>query len=84
MSSKDQPSPQPKVVPSKDTSTKGKEKGGKKMGGKGDKEKDAKSTSRPPSQHFDLSKPNWLLRVVSDASSAVSVHSHSDRVFAPV
>ena len=74
VSSKDhQSSPQPKSVPSKDTGTKSKDKIGKKAGGKADKEKDVKLSSRPPSQHFDLSKPNWLLRVVSDATSAVSV-----------
>ena len=51
-------------------SNKGKEKdkGGK--GGKGSKEKE-KGGSRPPSQQFDFTKPNWTLRIVSDASAAV-------------
>ena len=66
-------SPQPKAAPSKDTTTKNKDKGGKKAGGKGDKDKDTKASSRPPSQHFDTTKPNWVLRVVSDATCAVSV-----------
>ncbi|KAI0209587.1 Androglobin [Lamellibrachia satsuma] len=83
VSSKDhQSSPQPKSVPSKDTGTKSKDKIGKKAGGKADKEKDVKSSSRPPSQHFDLSKPNWLLRVVSDATSAddIEVKKDTERV----
>lgn len=52
-------------------SNKGKEKD---KGGKG-KDKAAKEkdkSSRPPSQQFDHSKPNWTLRVVSDATAAVS------------
>ena len=44
---------------SKAAKSKGKEKGGKDKG------------SRPPSQQFDFTKPNWLLRVVSDGSAAV-------------
>ena len=43
---------------------------GKGKGGKG-KEKEKEKGSRPPSNQFDYSKPNWLLRVVSDASATV-------------
>lgn len=45
-------------------------KGGKDKGGK-DKDKNDKG-SRPPSQQFDINKPHWTLRIVSDASNAVS------------
>ena len=45
--------------------SKTKDKGGKGKGAKGDK------GSRPPSQQFDVTKPNWTLRVVSDGSAAV-------------
>ena len=45
-------------------------------GGKGGKDKTGKDKdgkgSRPPSQQFDLTKPHWTLRIVSDASCAVS------------
>ena len=37
---------------------------------KGGKDKD--KNSRPPSQQFDFTKPNWTLRVVSDGTAAVS------------
>ena len=40
--------------------------------GKGGKGKEKDKGSRPPSQQFDGTKPNWLLRVVSDGSAAVS------------
>ena len=45
--------------------SKTKDKGAKGKGGKGDK------GSRPASQQFDVTKPNWTLRVVSDGSAAV-------------
>ena len=47
-------------------------KGGKDKG----KDKDGKG-SRPPSQQFDLMKPHWTLRVVSDANAAVSIHVYA-------
>ena len=46
-------------------------KGGKGGKDKGGKDKDGKG-SRPPSQQFDIGKPHWTLRVVSDASCSVS------------
>ena len=49
--------------------SKTKDKVGKGKGGKGDKDK----SSRPPSQQFDITKPNWTLRVVSDGSAAVHI-----------
>ncbi len=61
-------------------SSKSKEKGAKGKGGKGDKDKE--KGSRPPSQQFDITKPNWTLRVVSDGAAAVratfsySLHAH--------
>ena len=47
-------------------------KGGKGAKDKGGKDKDGKG-SRPPSQQFDIGKPHWTLRVVSDASCSVSM-----------
>ena len=55
----------------KETSKSGKDSKGK--GGKAGKDKD--KGSRPASQQFDITKPNWLLRVVSDGSAAVSGHT---------
>ena len=52
-------------------SSKAKDKGGKGKGGKGEKDKG----SRPPSQQFDITKPNWTLRVVSDGIAAVCIAS---------
>lgn len=54
------------------STAKSKDKGGKGgKAGKGDKDKD--KASRPPSQQFDVNRPNWTLRVVSDGAAAVSV-----------
>lgn len=39
---------------------------------KGGKEKQDNKGSRPPSQQFDITKPNWTLRIVVDAATAVS------------
>ncbi|ELT91375.1 hypothetical protein CAPTEDRAFT_224147 [Capitella teleta] len=50
--------------------SKGKDKGGK---GKG-KEKG----SRPPSQQFDMTKPHWLMRVVSDGNAAEEIEVKKD------
>ena len=58
---------------SSSASIKGKDKGSRSKGVKESKEK----ISRPNSQHFDSTKPNWTLRIVSDASSAVSGLLHS-------
>ena len=44
-------------------------KGGKGAKDKG-KDKDGKG-SRPQSQQFDLGKPHWTLRIVSDANAVV-------------
>ena len=46
---------------------------GKDAKAKGSKGKDKDKNSRPPSQQFDFTKPNWTLRVVSDGSVAVSL-----------
>ena len=51
---------------------KDKDKGGKGKD-KGAKEKGGDRGSRPPSQQFDFTKPNWTLRIVSDASNAVFI-----------
>lgn len=51
-------------------------KGGKaKSKDKSDKVEKGKggSVSRPPSVSFDITKPHWTLRVVSDAPTAVSL-----------
>lgn len=66
------PSP-PREKAAKDTKTSKAAKGGKDKGGK---DKDGKS-SRPPSQQFDISKPFWVLRFVSDASAVVSNVQHN-------
>ena len=39
---------------------------------KGSKDKQDNKGSRPPSQQFDITKPNWTLRIVVDAATAVS------------
>ena len=65
------PPKQEKAPASSASTAKGKAKGGKEKGGK-DKDKDTKG-SRPPSQSFDITKPHWTLRVVSDAVAFVSI-----------
>ena len=40
--------------------------------GKAAKEKD--KGSRPPSQQFDFTKPNWTLRIISDGTAMVWTH----------
>lgn len=40
---------------------------------KGDKSKPTGGASRPASVSFDVGKPHWTLRVVSDAPAAVSI-----------
>ena len=67
MAYKDRPeTPKEKSPPA---AHKGKAKG---KGDKGSKEKQDTKGSRPPSQQFDITKPNWNLRVVVDANIAVS------------
>lgn len=51
----------------------GKAKGGKDKAEKADKTKAGGATSRPASVTFDVGKPHWTLRVVSDAPAAVSI-----------
>jgi hypothetical protein len=46
-------------------------KGGKDKGGKA-KGKEKEKGSRPPSQQFDMTKPHWVMRIVSDGNAAVS------------
>ncbi|KAL4233261.1 hypothetical protein ACF0H5_007945 [Mactra antiquata] len=48
-------------------------KGGKDKG----KDKDGKG-SRPPSQQFDLGKPHWTLRIVSDANAVEDIEIKKD------
>lgn len=57
----------PQAASKKDKAAKGK-------GGKNDKEKGG--GSRPPSTQFDIAKPHWTLRVVSDGHAAVSIHQY--------
>ena len=55
------------------TTTKGEKKKGKDKGKDKDKDKDKDkgNLSRPPSQQFDITKPNWTLRVVLDQTPTV-------------
>ena len=62
------PSPAKNEKAASGTSSKAKAKGKDKD--KGSKEK--AHGSRPPSQQFDLTKPNWTLRIVSDGIASVS------------
>ncbi|XP_035827266.1 androglobin [Aplysia californica] len=55
---------------------KAKPKAGKDKGGK-DKGQEGKG-SRPSSQQFDITKPNWTLRVVSDAVTAEEIEVKKD------
>ena len=64
----EEPAKQEKAPAAADKGAKG-GKGGKGAKDKG-KDKDGKG-SRPPSQQFDLGKPHWTLRVVSDANAVV-------------
>ncbi|XP_033740802.1 androglobin-like isoform X8 [Pecten maximus] len=80
IANKDRPPSPPKQekAPAASSSTQKGGKGGKtdKKGGK-DKDKDQKG-SRPPSQAFDMTKPHWTLRVVSDASSFEDIEVKKD------
>jgi hypothetical protein len=67
------PSPPKQEKTAASTSSKDKGKGGAKGKDKG-KDKDQKG-SRPSSQQFDHTKPHWNLRIASDASGAVSIHT---------
>lgn len=67
---KERPPSAPKQEKTAPTPTKGKAKGKEKPG---TKDKKMSESSRPPSQQFDVSKPHWILRFVSDAAAAVSV-----------
>lgn len=60
-------------------------KGGKAKGkekDKADKSKPGASNSRPPSVTFDITKPHWTLRIVSDAPAAVSISHNIHRISA--
>ncbi|OWF38911.1 Androglobin [Mizuhopecten yessoensis] len=80
VANKDRPPSPPKQekAPATSSSSQKGGKGGKtdKKGGK-DKDKDQKG-SRPPSQAFDMTKPHWTLRVVSDASSFEDIEVKKD------
>ncbi|KAK7107724.1 hypothetical protein V1264_015593 [Littorina saxatilis] len=54
---------------------KGKPKG---KGDKGGKDKQDNKGSRPPSQQFDITKPNWILRIVVDANIAEEIEVKKD------
>ncbi|XP_076467316.1 androglobin-like isoform X4 [Babylonia areolata] len=45
---------------------------------KGAKDKQDNKGSRPPSQQFDITKPNWTLRIVVDATSAEEIEVKKD------
>lgn len=45
---------------------------------KGAKDKQDNKGSRPPSQQFDITKPNWILRIVVDANSAEEIEVKKD------
>ncbi|XP_022081747.1 androglobin-like [Acanthaster planci] len=63
----------------KGPATKGEKKGkGKDKGKDKDKDKDKGNTSRPPSQQFDFTKPNWTLRVVLDQTPTEEVEIKRD------
>ncbi|XP_038078681.1 androglobin-like isoform X2 [Patiria miniata] len=65
----------------KGPTTKGEKKGKGKDKGKDkdkDKDKDKGNTSRPPSQQFDFTKPNWTLRVVLDQTPTEEVEIKRD------
>ena len=68
---KDRPVSPPKDLKAGADKTKGKDKAKGKAGKDKDKDK-SKDGSRPVSQQFDHSKPNWVLRIVSDGPAAVS------------
>ena len=73
VSNKDRPPSPPKQEKAPAAAgSKGKQAKGAKDKGAKDKGGDGKS-SRPSSQQFDITKPNWTLRVVSDAVAAVSL-----------
>ncbi|CAH1799230.1 unnamed protein product [Owenia fusiformis] len=67
VTNKERPPSPPKS--DKTTSSKGKEKPGKKS---------KKDTSRPPSVVFDIGKPHWTIRVISDASQAEEIDVRKD------
>ncbi|XP_071801000.1 androglobin-like isoform X5 [Asterias amurensis] len=62
------------------TTTKGEKKKGKDKGKDKDKDKDKDkgNLSRPPSQQFDITKPNWTLRVVLDQTPTEEVEIKRD------
>ncbi|XP_077977911.1 androglobin-like isoform X2 [Glandiceps talaboti] len=73
---KDRPISAPKSEKAAATQGKG---GGKKGKDKGkDKEKDKDKGSRPPSQQFDNTKPNWVLRVVLDQTPTEEIEIKKD------
>nr|XP_006811496.1 PREDICTED: androglobin-like [Saccoglossus kowalevskii] len=75
---KDRPTSAPKSDKAATTVPKGGG-GGKKGKDKGkEKERDKLSTSRPPSQQFDISKPNWTLRVVLDQTPTEEIEIKKD------
>ncbi|KAK3803170.1 hypothetical protein RRG08_067346 [Elysia crispata] len=76
VSNKERPPSPPKVEKTPAGGSKTKAKGGKDKGGK-DKGQDGKG-SRPSSQQFDITKPHWTLRVVSDAVTAEEIEVKKD------
>ncbi|XP_070569023.1 androglobin-like isoform X9 [Ptychodera flava] len=73
---KDRPISAPKSEKAAASQGKG---GGKKGKDKGkEKEKDKDKGSRPPSQQFDISKPNWILRVVLEQTPTEEIEIKKD------
>ena len=68
---KDRPASPPKDTKAAADKGKGKDKAKGKIGKDKDKDK-SKDGSRPVSQQFDHTKPNWILRIISDGPAAVS------------
>ncbi|GFS08055.1 androglobin-like [Elysia marginata] len=76
VSNKERPPSPPKVEKTPAGGSKAKAKGGKDKGAK-DKGQDGKG-SRPSSQQFDITKPHFTLRVVSDAVTAEEIEVKKD------
>ncbi|XP_067675678.1 androglobin-like isoform X1 [Haliotis asinina] len=71
------PSPPKEKAPAAATQKGKQSKGSKADKGSKEKDKDNKG-SRPPSQQFDMTKPFWTFRIVSDASAAEEIETRKD------
>ncbi|XP_046325515.2 androglobin-like isoform X6 [Haliotis rufescens] len=71
------PSPPKEKAPAAATQKSKQGKGSKADKGSKEKDKDNKG-SRPPSQQFDMTKPFWTFRIVSDASAAEDIETRKD------